>query len=479
MTDLPNGWEWTTLGEIGDYVNGRAFKPSEWSPSGRPIIRIQNLTGSGSIFNYFDGNLEEKYVVRTGDFLISWAATLGSFVWNGPEGALNQHIFKVQSYIDPRFHRYLVERLIGELYEQTHGSGMVHVTRGKFAALAVALPPLAEQRRIVTALDGYLSHLEAADESLHLILRRAVSLSSSILARAVRGDLTERQESDVSAMNLLHQVAEERRGTGREGKPPLSPVRESMLAVPEHWVIASLDQLAHRVQYGTSAKTSAKKTATSLPVIRMGNIQNGHLTLDSLKYLPADHSDLHDRVLGNGDLLFNRTNSAELVGKSAVYRQRHMRATFASYLIRCQLVQGVAPEWVNLVINSRVGRRYVQSVASQQVGQANVSGAKLRQMPIPLPPTAEQLRIVQRVAEISNTIDRVSAQVTGALRQSQRLRRALLADAFSGQLVPQDPSDEPASVLLGWINAKRAVRPQARRARRTPRNSNHEQESML
>jgi type I restriction enzyme, S subunit len=102
MTDLPSGWEWTTLGEIGDYVNGRAFKPSEWSLNGRPIIRIQNLTGSGSAFNYFDGNLEEKYVVRTGDFLISWAATLGSFVWNGPEGALNQHIFKVKSYIDSR-----------------------------------------------------------------------------------------------------------------------------------------------------------------------------------------------------------------------------------------------------------------------------------------------------------------------------------------------------------------------------------------
>jgi type I restriction enzyme, S subunit len=90
MSDLPPGWTQTTLGQIGRYLNGRAFKKSEWSRSGRPIVRIQNLTGSSAVFNYFDGPLEERYIARPGDLLVSWAATLGAYIWQGPEAAVNQ-----------------------------------------------------------------------------------------------------------------------------------------------------------------------------------------------------------------------------------------------------------------------------------------------------------------------------------------------------------------------------------------------------
>lgn len=109
MTKLPGGWARTTLGQLGRYLNGRAFKKSEWRESGRPIIRIQNLTGTASHYNYFQGEVEERHLARPGDLLVSWAATLGAYFWSGPEAVVNQHIFKVESNIDPRFHKYLLD----------------------------------------------------------------------------------------------------------------------------------------------------------------------------------------------------------------------------------------------------------------------------------------------------------------------------------------------------------------------------------
>lgn len=127
---VPDGWRGTTLGSLGRYQNGRAFKTHEWSARGRPIIRIQDLTGSNRNPNHYEGEVEERYAVRPGDLLISWSATLGAYIWDGPEAVLNQHIFKVESNIDKRFHYHLVRACIADLERNAHGSGMVHVTKG-------------------------------------------------------------------------------------------------------------------------------------------------------------------------------------------------------------------------------------------------------------------------------------------------------------------------------------------------------------
>jgi hypothetical protein len=182
VSELPSGWVKSALGEIGDYLNGRGFKKSEWREAGRPIIRIQNLTGTSDRFNYFDGEPEEHYTVRTGDLLVSWAATLGVFVWKGPEAVVNQHIFKVRSHIDREFHRYVLLSVLDDLRRQTHGSGMVHITKARFEQTAVAIPPLAEQRRIVAAIEEHFSGVDAADTSLRAAHRKCAVLRKSALA---------------------------------------------------------------------------------------------------------------------------------------------------------------------------------------------------------------------------------------------------------------------------------------------------------
>jgi type I restriction enzyme S subunit len=187
--NVASTWEEKTMGQIGTYLNGKAFKSSEWSNKGRPIIRIQNLTGSGSTYNYFDGELEERYVVRPGDLLFSWSATLGTYIWKGPEAALNQHIFKVESKIDKKFHKYLLDFKIQEMQDQTHGSGMVHITKKLFDAIPVLIPPLGEQIEIVQMLDDQLSRISATKKIAEEVSILSKKFEKSLLHHAFTGNL--------------------------------------------------------------------------------------------------------------------------------------------------------------------------------------------------------------------------------------------------------------------------------------------------
>jgi type I restriction enzyme, S subunit len=173
-------------------------------------------------------------------------------------------------------------------------------------------------------------------------------------------------------------------------------------------------------------------------VLRMGNINDGSLDLENLKYLPASHEEFPDLLLEPRDILFNRTNSAELVGKTAVYRGNPTPCSFASYLIRLRLLPGCVAQFLAYYINSFFGRAWIKSVVSQQVGQANVNGTKLQDLVLPLPPLAEQERIVGEVERRLSVIEELDAAVTANLKRAERLRQSILHRAFTGALVGAD-----------------------------------------
>lgn len=179
---LPPGWKQTTLGEIGAYHNGRGFKRAEWSVTGRPIIRIQNLTTPGKPFNYFEGDVDPRHEVHEGDLLLSWAATLDVFRWLGEPAVLNQHIFKVESWIDPDFHYFVLRGALDEIRRKTHGSGMVHITRDRFLGTEIALPPRAEQKAIADRLTALCAGLTGARERF----RRADELLAQLRAAVLQ-----------------------------------------------------------------------------------------------------------------------------------------------------------------------------------------------------------------------------------------------------------------------------------------------------
>lgn len=227
-----------------------------------------------------------------------------------------------------------------------------------------------------------------------------------------------------NALGIAPPEAQSPEGAGQSGNLPMG------------WRMLTIEAMTEAMQYGSSAKTS--EDASGVPVLRMGNIKDGALVLDSLKYLPRDHSEFPDLLLRDGDLLFNRTNSAELVGKSAVYRGNPEKCSCASYLIRVQLKPEFVPEYVANYLNSPFGRQWIASVVSQQVGQANVNGSKLKALSIPIPGFDDQRRIV---AEIEKQFTRLEAGVA-ALRRVQanlkRYRAAVLKAACEGRLVPTE-----------------------------------------
>lgn len=153
-----NKSEWKTikLGKAATFINGYAFKPSQWSDKGLPIIRIQNLTGSSNEVNYYSGTYDSKYLIDNGDILVSWSASLGVYEWNNNQALLNQHIFKVvfdKIELDKRFFMFLIQIKIEEMLKHIHGATMKHITKKDFDNISILLPSISTQRQIATTLD--------------------------------------------------------------------------------------------------------------------------------------------------------------------------------------------------------------------------------------------------------------------------------------------------------------------------------------
>lgn len=376
-------------------------------------------------------------------------------------------VFRKQSHLNSRFLQYYLNSWEFVSYASHLNTGdRPRVNADQLASYRFPLAPLAEQRRIVAAIEEQFTRLDAAVASLKRAQANLRRYRAAVLKAACEGKLVPQDPSDEPASVLLERILAERRarweaGMRAKGKDPRKaryeeprvPETEGLPELPEGWCWAGLEQVSWAVRYGTSAKTSADQGG--VPILRMGNIQDGTLELSNLKYLPVDHSEFPELFLEAGDLLFNRTNSSELVGKSAVYMGQPSPCSYASYLISVRLLPGCLPKYLCFFLNSWYGRLWVASVVSQQVGQANVNGTKLQALIFPLPPLTEQHRIVAEVEQRISIVEQVEATIKSGLERADRLRQAILARAFAGHLVPQDPDDEPASVLLERIRASR------------------------
>ena len=343
-----------------------------------------------------------RQLIATGDTLYSTVrpylrkVALVSEELNGEFASTGYAVLRPTEGLHPAFLYYftLSKDFEEQILPLQKGVSYPAVLDREVRAQRVWFPKMSEQRRIVEILEDHLSRLDAADKALQSASRRGAACLTSSMAS---------------------------------------------LSATEQWPIETIGEHALLVEYGTSSKTSAD--GPGIPVLRMGNIQRGQLDWSVLKFLPKAHLDFPRLILQPGDLLFNRTNSAELVGKAAVYDDPRP-ASFASYLIRVRFGPTVDARWANLVINSPRGREYIGSVVSQQVGQANVNGTKLRRFPLPIPPLAEQRSRCEAHARLAEDVVRMEGSVAAARKRGEALRRGVLSAAFEGKLTGRHTDSE-------------------------------------
>jgi type I restriction enzyme S subunit len=430
-----DGWQDTTLGKLAIYTNGRGFRKTEWTDVGVPIIRIQNLTQTTKKVNYYAGPLEDRHTIRKGDLLLSWAATLDVFEFKEEIGALNQHIFKVEPLdgVNQKFLYYMLKNSLAALYAQTHGSGMVHITSSKFKAIPVKLPTIKEQDKIVSKLEELSSDLEAGDRDANKALLGTKTLRASLLKAAFTGQLP--NSSDASESALKTYIAELK---GHKQASRAKPTRTRSLdadwgdlpTLPVGWKWEPLANVLSGVEYGSSKKS---KKVGRVPVIRMGNIQRGSIDWNNLAF-SSDEQEIKKYYLKTGDVLFNRTNSPELVGKSAIYNGER-EAIFAGYLIRLNLLPKVNPRFVNYYLESAFAKNYGNRVKTDGVNQSNINGQKLMSYPFPLTDYRTQCMTVQQIESEFSDIDAARDAIAITKVKLASLKQTVLANAFNGELL--------------------------------------------
>ena len=268
---------WKNMGDLATFVNGYAFKPTDWSASGAPIIRIQNLTGSMSEVHYYAGGLDEKYRVHAGDILISWSASIGVYEWKQTEGWLNQHIFKVvfdKERVNQNYFKYAAADALKKAAGLVHGSTMKHLTKKVFDEIPVAFYDAAVQEKIVAVLqeiDGAISNRQ------HVL---------TLLDELVRSRFVEMFGDPIVGKN--------------------------------NWVRFSLDSLCNAIVDCPHSTPNYLKNNTGYGCIRTTIVKKNKLLWDELEYISeAEYNErIKRRKPQKGDIVYTREGA--ILGIAAV-----------------------------------------------------------------------------------------------------------------------------------------------------------------
>jgi type I restriction enzyme, S subunit len=514
-TKIPPGWSVTSIGDLVHSLEYGYTAKAEHRPDGPRFLRITDIENGRIEWTSvpcctIEASRLTKYLLKHADVVFARTGSIDKacMVRNPPQAVFASYLIRGRP-LDTCVATWLDVFVGSTAYRNqanaaSAGVGRANINAKSIGRIELRLAPLPEQDRIVAAIESYFTRLDDAVTSLERVQRNLKHYRASVLKAAVEGrlvpteaELARAEGRDYeSASVLLERVLAERRRRWEDaelakmknkGKIPaddkwktkyveaVAPNTSELPELPEGWCWATVDQISYDVRYGSSAKTQ-RDLVGGIPVLRMGNISDGALSFADLKYLPNDHPEFPDLLLQAGDLLFNRTNSAELVGKSAVFKSRATPCSYASYLICVRCLPGMQSEYVAQYINSLAGRAWIASVVSQQVGQANVNGTKLKACAIPVPPLSEQVRIVAESEKLLPLTLQLAVDLQAVQMRCARVRQSILKWAFEGRLADQDPTDEPASKLLERIKSSRAEEP-ARSPTRRPRRATSQRTS--
>jgi len=432
MSKLPITWVEAEIGDLCDLINGRAFKPSDWTDDGLPIVRIQNLNNPNKAFNRYDGEVRDKFLIESGDLLFAWSGTpgtsFGAHVWKGERAVLNQHIFNVKfnrKNLDRDFFKHAINQKLNELIDKAHGGvGLRHVTKGKFEETKISIPPLPEQRRIVRKLDALSNRTAAARNHLSAI-----------------ANLVDRYQASV-----------------------LNEIMVAPEAVKKSWKPTTLEQIRDKsasIRYGVVQPGEIKDEG--VPLIRVCDLLGGMVAWPELRRVSSEIDEAYAKArVQDDDVLVSVVGT---IGRVALVKGLTEKTNIARAVSRIRPnKQLVEPKWLFWRLSaSDIQDRF--NGDAREVARKTLNIGLIKETPFRLPTLEEQKETVRQIETAFAKISLLVNEAEKALRLTNRLDQRILAKAFAGELVHQDPTDEPAGVLLERIRAERASTPKSKRGR--------------
>jgi len=384
------------FGSVCSLQNGRAFKPEEWSASGTPIVRIQNLNDETKPFNYCDFEVEKRFHVDSGDLLFSWSGTpgtsFGAFFWNRGKGFLNQHIFRVdidERHVDKNYLRYGINSKLDLIIYQAHGGvGLKHITKGKLEAVEIPLPPLPEQKRIAAILDKA--------DAIRRKRQQAIQLADDFL-RAVFLDMF--------------------------GDPVTNP---------KGWEVVTLNDVLDAIESGSSPKCDTRVASDGeWGVLKLGAVTTGVFLSSENKAIFSDYNPNPKHEVQQGDLLFTRKNTYDLVAAVALVEKKTTGLLLPDLIFRLCSKECIDKYFLWKLLSNVSIRSKVQALASGAAGSMpNISKANLKTVDVILPPMEEQIKF----AEICRKTASLKNGNEDFLGIQGRIFSSLTQKAFRGEL---------------------------------------------
>lgn len=485
--DLPPSWRWTRIREVTSDRGQKVPKSTFTYIDVTAIDKGAGVVSEPKVIEAGDAPSRARKITRKNDviyscvrpYLLNVAVIEKDFepepIASTAFAVLNGHGFVLPRYL------WIVLRspyMVACVEESQRGQAYPAINDADFAMLPFPLPPHTEQRRIVAKLDELMAlcnQLEAARTAREATRDRLTAASlarltasgtdvatfranahfaldvlpvltarrdqikvlrQTILNLAVRGRLVIQDPTDEAVKQARRAIDAEREELVRakliRRERPLLPLHNDQrpFDIPASWEWARIGEVALFTQYGTSTK--AKVLEHGVPVMTMGNIQDGLVIWGNERNIPSDSNELPNLFLKTFDLLYNRTNSAELVGKTGIYLGDNDCRTFASYLIRIRLsLHHSNPRYVNMAMNASSFREtQIVPLIKKQTGQANVNGTALKNMLVPVPPLPEQHRIVSKVDALMAVCDRLDASLYEVDAIRRRLFDASLQRTF-------------------------------------------------
>lgn len=379
----------TTLGEVATYINGRAFKPSEWETSGLPIIRIQNLNDPTAKYNYSNTKYEDKYLIKKGDLLFSWSASLGTHIWKNSDAWLNQHIFRIipNENICKGYLYHFLCKVTAELYAKSHGTGMVHITKKPFMATPIPVPPLPEQERIVTRIEELFSELDKAMETLQTTKQQLAVYRQAVLKEAFSANA---QADTVE----LHEIVDDIK-------------------------IGPFGTMLHKSDY----------VLDGIPVINPQHIKNNAVLPSKNNAISVEKAqELSSYQLKENDIIIGRRGE---MGRTAAITQKEAGWICGTGSMVFRLKPEFDAVFYAKILSSPNVVHYLEDNATGTT-MKNLNEKIVRHIPVPLIPKVKQQQINSDMEMRMSICESIEQTVDTTLAQADAMRQSILKQAFEG-----------------------------------------------